>query len=132
MQRKNIGTGSVWEDRVGYSRAVRTGPLVVVAGTTAVDSESNTVAPNDAYAQTLFILRKIGSALEEAGASLDDVVRTRMFVKSIRDQEAVGRAHQEVFGNIRPAATMVEVVGLVRPELVVEIEAEAWIDSVAG
>lgn len=129
MNRKNIGTGTVWEDRVGYSRAVRTGPLVVVAGTTAVDADSNTVAPNDAYGQTAFILKKIGAALEEAGTSLADVVRTRMFVTSINDQEAVGRAHREVFADIRPAATMVEISGLVRPELVVEIEVEAWVET---
>ena len=127
MDRLNVGTGTVWEDRVGYSRAVRTGPLVVVAGTTAVDERSDTVAPNDAYAQTVYILDKIERALAQAGASMADVVRTRMFITSIDDQEAVGRAHGERFAEVRPAATMVEVKGLVRPELVVEIEAEAWV-----
>ncbi|MEM9415405.1 MAG: RidA family protein [Planctomycetota bacterium] len=127
MERINIGTGTVWEDRVGYSRAVRTGPLVVVAGTTAVDEQSNSVAPGDAYAQTVFILEKIAAALERAGASLSDVVRTRTYIVSIDDQEHVGRAHHEAFAEVRPAATMIEISGLVRPELVVEIEVEAWV-----
>lgn len=125
--RRLISSGSPWEPVVGYSRAVRAGDAVYVAGTIASDESGSVVAPGDAYEQTRFILRRIERALAEAGATLADVVRTRMFVTDIAQWEAVGRAHGEVFGDIRPAATMVEVARLIAPGLLVEIEAEAVI-----
>lgn len=127
--RKNISSGAKWEPVVGYSRAVRVGPHVHVAGTTAVDATGALVGPNDAYAQTAFILQKIGRALEEAGASFSQVVRTRMFVTDISKFEEYGRAHGEVFGNIRPASTMVEVKALVDPQMLIEIEADAYVET---
>lgn len=126
--RKNISSGAQWEDIVGYSRAVRIGDIVEVAGTTAVDGEQ-VIGKGDAYAQTRFILEKIKTALTEAGASLDDVIRTRMFVTNIDDWEAIGRAHGEFFRQIKPAATMVEVSRLINPDLLVEIEASAVISD---
>lgn len=128
MARHNISSGTKWEPVVGYSRAVRVGPHVHVAGTTAVDGAGALVGPGDAYAQTAFILRKIETALIEAGASMSQVVRTRMFVTDISRFEEIGRAHGEVFGGIRPASTMVEVKALVDPAMLVEIEADAYID----
>jgi enamine deaminase RidA (YjgF/YER057c/UK114 family) len=125
--RKNISSGTRWEAAVGYSRAVRVGPHVWVAGTTAVDAEGRVAGEGDAYAQAAFILRKIEKALREAGAELRDVVRTRMYLVSLEDEEAVGRAHAEVFREIRPAATMIQIAGLVDARLRVEIEAEAYI-----
>jgi len=125
--RKNISSGTRWEAAAGYSRAVRVGPHVWVAGTTAVDAEGRVVGEDDAYAQAAFILRKIEKALREAGAELRDVVRTRMYLVSLEDEEAVGRAHAEVFREIRPAATMIQIAGLVDARLRVEIEAEAFI-----
>lgn len=125
--RKNISSGTRWEAAVGYSRAVRVGPHVWVAGTTAVDAEGRVVGEGDAYGQAAFILRKIEKALREAGAELRDVVRTRMYLVSLDDEEAVGRAHAEVFREIRPAATMIQIAGLVDARLRVEIEAEAYI-----
>lgn len=107
--RHNISSGTVWEATAGYSRAVRVGNLVEVAGTTAVDEQGRVVGPGDLYAQTRFILSKIERALNEAGATLQDVVRTRMYVTNIQDWEAAARAHGEVFADIRPAATLVEV-----------------------
>lgn len=127
--RKNISSGTRWESSVGYSRAVRVGPHVWVAGTTAVDAEGRVVGEGDAYAQAAFILRKIERALREAGAELRDVVRTRMYLVSLDDEEAVGRAHAEVFGEIRPAATMIQIAGLVDKRLRVEIEAEAYVEG---
>ena len=124
--RIRISSGNVYEARIGFSRAVRIGPHVWVAGTAAIDEQGNLVGPGDAYAQAAFILRKIGKALEQAGSSLADVVRTRMFVTDISHQDAVGRAHAEVFGGIRPVATMVAVTALVAPAMLVEIEVEAY------
>ncbi|MCL4266295.1 MAG: RidA family protein [Anaerolineae bacterium] len=125
MERQNISSGAPWEGTVGYSRAVRVGPWVVVAGTTAVDEEGQTVCPGDPYGQTRYILQKIERALKEAGANLNDVVRTRMFVTQIGDWQEIGRAHGDCFAAIRPAATMVEVNRLISPELLVEIEVDA-------
>ena len=125
--RRNISSGAPWEAVVGYSRAVRVGPHVWVAGTTAVDAEGRVLCEGDAAGQTAAVLRKIEAALLEAGATMRDVVRTRMFVVNIDDWEAIGRAHGEVFRDIRPASTMVEVSRLVDARLLVEIEVEAFV-----
>ena len=129
MARINVSSGAPWESVVGYSRAVRVGPLVHVAGTAAVDREGRVVAPGDAAAQTRFILDKIEAALAEVGARLAHVTRTRIYVTDISRWEEVGRAHGERFRDIRPATSMVEVKGLISPDMVVEIEAEAWIEE---
>ena len=127
MERQNISTGTSWEKSVGYSRAVRIGPHVWVAGTTALDETGKIVGIGDAYTQTAYILQKIGRALEQARTSLSGVVRTRIFVTNVSLCEAVGQAHGEVFADIRPASTMVAVRALVAPEMLVEIEADAFV-----
>ena len=122
--RKNISSGSPWENMIGYSRAVRVGSIVEVAGTTAMDGDT-LIGKGDMYAQTVFIFKKIEKALHEAGASLTDVVRTRMFVTDIARWEEVGKAHAEFFTEIKPVATMVEVSKLINDDLLIEIEVTA-------
>jgi enamine deaminase RidA (YjgF/YER057c/UK114 family) len=123
--RRNFGSGAPWEPVAGYSRAVRVGALVWVAGTTATDADGNVVAPGDAAAQTRQAIENVRRGLEQAGARLEHVVRTRMFVTDISRWEDFARAHGETFGSIRPASTMVQVSALIHPDMLIEIEADA-------
>jgi enamine deaminase RidA (YjgF/YER057c/UK114 family) len=125
MQRTNYSSGAKWEDIVGYSRAVKVGNIVEVTGTVAIDENGLLVGPDDAYGQTKYIITKIEKVLKQAGASLNDVVRTRMFVTDISRWEEYGKAHGEFFSVIKPCTSMIEVKGLISPEYLIEIEATA-------
>lgn len=130
--RKNIHSGAPWESKVGYCRAVRSGPHVAVSGTAPVTESGEVFAPGDAYLQAKRCIEIIETALAQAGAGLEDVVRTRMYVTDISLWPAIGKAHQEAFGDVHPATTLVEVSQLIDPDMLVEIEAEAFVDNAKG
>ena len=128
MERKIFSTGSRWEEKYGYSRAVKVGNLVFTSGTVAVNEQGELVGKNDSYTQTLFALEKIEKALKQADAGKENIVRSRIYVTNIDDQDEVGRAHKEFFGGIKPCLTMIEISRLAEPEFLVEVEVEAVFD----
>lgn len=129
MKRVNISSGTEWEEKVGYSRAVKIGDQVFVSGTTAVDEHGDIVGKGDLFTQTVQCIKNIKKALSDSGATLNDVVRTRTFVTDIENWEAFGKAHEQYFGSVKPAATLVEVNKLIHPDLMVEMEVDAVLNT---